>query len=143
MPMQKKNGERQLDEEGFRLRAAGVCTRGEGDLREILLVTGGKDEHRWVIPGGGIEKNEDEQTAALREVLEEAGVVARVLQRVGEFKDDKRRHRTTVFLLVVQEELREWEDGFSGRRREWMRIDEGLLRVKESQMSIIRHILSM
>lgn len=84
--MRKNNGERLRDAEGFRLRAAGVCTRGEGLCREILLVTGGKDDGRWVIPGGGIEKDEDEADAALREVLEEAGVKAQILARVGEFR---------------------------------------------------------
>lgn len=141
--MRKNNGERLRDAEGFRLRAAGVCTRGEGLCREILLVTGGKDDGRWVIPGGGIEKDEDEADAALREVLEEAGVKAQILARVGEFRDEERRHRTVVFLLTVQEELKEWEDGCFGRRREWMSLEEGLQRVKRSQTRIIERILSM
>lgn len=84
--MHKRNGERQRDEHGFRLRAVGVCTRGEGQCRQILLVTGGKDEQRWVIPGGGIEKNEGDGDAAVREVLEEAGVRARIITRLGEFR---------------------------------------------------------
>ncbi|KHN79051.1 Diphosphoinositol polyphosphate phosphohydrolase 2 [Toxocara canis] len=140
--MHKRNVERQRDEHGFRLRAAGVCTRGEGHCRQILLVTGGKDEHRWVIPGGGIEKNEDEADAAVREVLEEAGVRARIITRLGEFRDEERRHRTIVFLLSVEEELVEWEDGCTGRKRQWMSISESLLRVKSSQTPIIRHIIS-
>ncbi|VDK76734.1 unnamed protein product [Onchocerca ochengi] len=85
--MRKNNGERVRDAEGFRLRAAGICIRGEGSNREILLITGGKDDGRWIIPGGGIEKNENESDAALREVFEEAGVRAEILARVGEFKD--------------------------------------------------------
>lgn len=84
--MRKNNGERVRDAEGFRLRAAGICTRGEGSSREILLVTGGKDDGRWIIPGGGIERNENESDAALREVFEEAGVKGEILARVGEFK---------------------------------------------------------
>lgn len=84
--MQKNNGERIRDEEGFRLRAAGICARGEGSFREILLVSAAKDEHLWVIPGGGIEKNEDAETAVLREVLEEAGVRAQIISKIGDFK---------------------------------------------------------
>lgn len=84
--MRKNNGERVRDAEGFRLRAAGICTRGEGSSREILLITGGKDDGRWIIPGGGIEKDENESDAALREVFEEAGVKAEILARVGEFR---------------------------------------------------------
>ncbi|VDD88448.1 unnamed protein product [Enterobius vermicularis] len=139
----KKNGERQLDGQGFRLRAAGLCTRRQGSRMQILLVSGTKDERRWVIPGGGIELNEDEQAAALREVLEEAGVVGKVVERVGEFRDEERRHRTAVFILSVTEELREWEDGFSGRKRQWMTIEEGIKRVKASQICILKHILNL
>uniref|UniRef100_A0A0M3IT84 diphosphoinositol-polyphosphate diphosphatase n=2 Tax=Ascaris TaxID=6251 RepID=A0A0M3IT84_ASCLU len=141
--MHKRNGERQRDEHGFRLRAVGVCTRGEGQCRQILLVTGGKDEQRWVIPGGGIEKNEGDGDAAVREVLEEAGVRARIITRLGEFRDEERRHRTVAFLLSVEEELDEWEDGCVGRKRQWMSLTEGLLRVKSSQAPIIRRVLSM
>lgn len=139
----KKNGERQLDGQGFRLRAAGLCTRRQGSRMQILLVSCSKDERLWVIPGGGIEVNEDEQAAALREVLEEAGVVGKVVKRVGEFKDEERRHRTVVFILSVTEELREWEDGISGRKRQWMSIEEGIKRVKASQIGILKHILNL
>lgn len=38
----KKNGERQLDGQGFRLRAAGLCTRRQGSRMQILLVSGTK-----------------------------------------------------------------------------------------------------
>ncbi|OZC07160.1 hydrolase, NUDIX family [Onchocerca flexuosa] len=141
--MRKNNGERVRDAEGFRLRAAGICIRGEGSNREILLITGGKDDGRWIIPGGGIEKNENESDAALREVFEEAGVKAEILARVGEFRNEERRHRTVVFLLTVKEELKEWEDGCFGRQREWVSLEEALRRVKHSQTCIIEHICRM
>ncbi|VBB33366.1 unnamed protein product [Acanthocheilonema viteae] len=141
--MRKNNGERVRDAEGFRLRAAGICIRGEGSSREILLITGGKDDGRWIIPGGGIEKDENESDAALREVFEEAGVKAEILARVGEFRDEERRHRTVVFLLTVKEELKEWEDGCFGRQREWVSLEEALRRVKHSQTCIIEHICRM
>ncbi|VDN01510.1 unnamed protein product [Thelazia callipaeda] len=136
--MRKNNGERVRDAEGFRLRAAGICTRGEGSSREILIITGGKDDGRWIIPGGGIEKNENDSDAALREVLEEAGVKAEILTR-----DEERRNRTAVFLLTVIEELKEWEDSCFGRQREWVSLEEALRRVKRSQTCIIEHICQM
>ncbi|VDK50500.1 unnamed protein product [Anisakis simplex] len=140
--MHKRNGERQRDERGFRMRAAGICTRGEGPYRQILLVTGGKDERRWVIPGGGIEKNEAEADAAVREVLEEAGVKGRIVARLGEFIDEEKMNRTIVFVLCVDEELVEWPDSFTGRKRRWMSISEGLIRVKSSQTAILREIVN-
>ncbi|MFH4976759.1 hypothetical protein AB6A40_003468 [Gnathostoma spinigerum] len=142
-PMRKNNGQRQRDENGFRLRAAGVCIRQFGRERQILLVSSGKGDDLWVIPGGGIEKNEDERTAALREVYEEAGIRAQIVSRVGEFRDEERKHRTVVFLLEVVEELSEWEDGYFGRKRQWMSFEESMRKVKRSQSPIIQRVQSI
>lgn len=97
--MHKTNGERVRDSEGYRLRAAGVCLRGDGIYRQILLVSSGKPDGRWVIPGGGIERNEDAETAALREVMEEAGVRAQIVSRIGEFRVSFLNHSSILFCL--------------------------------------------
>ena len=39
---------------------------------------------RYFLPGGGIEKNESDVDALLREILEETGHEARVLSKIGE-----------------------------------------------------------
>jgi len=38
----------------------------------------------WTFPKGHLEPGEAEQTAAVREVLEEAGVRAEIMERIGE-----------------------------------------------------------
>lgn len=38
----------------------------------------------WVLPKGRIEKNESTKQAALREVLEESGVKAEIIEYIGE-----------------------------------------------------------
>lgn len=40
----------------------------------------------WVLPKGRIEKNEDLKDAALREVMEEAGVKAEITKYIGKIK---------------------------------------------------------
>jgi len=49
---------------------------------QILLVKR-CDMPIWVLPGGGIEKNETEEIAVKREVFEETGYVVKVIRKVG------------------------------------------------------------
>jgi diphosphoinositol-polyphosphate diphosphatase len=39
----------------------------------------------WVLPGGGVELDENSQQAAIREVYEEAGVICTVNRHVALF----------------------------------------------------------
>lgn len=62
--------------------AAGViCLRDGPDGVEVLLIRRGKPPRRgdWSLPGGRIEFGERAADAALRELREETGVVARLL----------------------------------------------------------------
>ena len=54
--------------------------------QQVLLVSGSKDPKRWVVPGGGIEPTEDSRVAALREVVEEAGVSGQLGRCIGTFQ---------------------------------------------------------
>ncbi len=67
--------ERNYYEDGYRKRAACICVRNRNE-DEILLVSSSGTESSWIIPGGGIEKNdlyseESAEEAALRETFEE------------------------------------------------------------------------
>jgi len=54
------------------------------DRKKVLLVKR-RDVPVWVLPGGGIEKNESSETAIKREVLEETGYTTQVIKKVGEY----------------------------------------------------------
>ncbi|XP_067144061.1 diphosphoinositol polyphosphate phosphohydrolase 1 [Centruroides vittatus] len=126
MVKEKPNSTRTYDEDGFRRRAACLCVRND-DESEILLVTSSRTPDRWIVPGGGLEPNEDSRVAATREVMEEAGVRGKLGRCLGVFENTERKHRTSVFVLVVTEELEEWEDSQTiGRKRKWFTIDEAL-----------------
>lgn len=61
-----------------RISAYGVC-RDERD--RVLLVRGSaesNDPGHWLLPGGGIEHGEDPARAAVREVVEETGLIAEI-----------------------------------------------------------------
>lgn len=68
----------------------------------------------WIVPGGGVEPNEDASDAAIRETEEEAGVRGSIKRCLGDFevRDEhkERKHRTSVYVLEVSEELEEYDD---------------------------------
>jgi 8-oxo-dGTP pyrophosphatase MutT (NUDIX family) len=64
-------------------QAGGVVVKGDGRDVRFLLVTAKREPSRWVWPKGHIEAKESAEAAAVREVREEAGVVARVRAALG------------------------------------------------------------
>ena len=73
------------DHEGFKKRAACVCVRNESES-QVLLISSSKHKNCWIIPGGTIEKHENPEEAAEREVFEEAGVSGRLGRLLGIFE---------------------------------------------------------
>lgn len=67
-------------------RAGGIVFRiDEGEIR-YLLVTSNSNKNKWIFPAGHVEKGETPPIAALREVLEEAGVEAEIVTDLGGFE---------------------------------------------------------
>ncbi|XP_022657151.1 diphosphoinositol polyphosphate phosphohydrolase 3-alpha-like isoform X1 [Varroa jacobsoni] len=143
---EKPNSTRTYDKDGFRRRAACLCVR-DGFETEILLVSSSSTPDRFIVPGGGLEPDEDAETAAIREVMEEAGVKGKIDRCLGIFEETsilkahdstifsgdvlfqnvERRHRTQVFVLQVRELLEEWDDSKSiGRKRKWFTVADAL-----------------
>jgi 8-oxo-dGTP diphosphatase len=50
-------------------------------------------QHRWALPGGFLERDEDAETAAVREFREETGLVAGKMHEFGSFSDPGRDPR--------------------------------------------------
>jgi len=129
MVKEKPNSVRLYDKDGFRRRAACICVRSVEET-EILLVTSSKcpqGDELWIVPGGGVEPDESASSTAVREVLEEAGVIGNLGRCLGMFENREHRHRTEVYVLLVTKELDEWEDSKSiGRRRQWFSFEDAL-----------------
>lgn len=126
MVKEKPNSTRIYDKDGYRRRAACICVRSEAEA-EVLLVTSSRRPELWIVPGGGVEPDEESSLTATREVLEEAGVSGELGRCLGIFENTEHMHRTEVFVMVVTQELEEWEDSKTiGRKRQWFSIEEAL-----------------
>jgi len=51
--------------------------------RERILMTQREDNHRWCLPGGGMDPGESAAETCVREVLEETGLEVEVTRLVG------------------------------------------------------------
>ena len=60
--------------------AGGIVYRLKDATLELLLVSSRYDKSIWVLPKGHIEDGESTDETAVREVFEEAGVTARVVE---------------------------------------------------------------
>ncbi|XP_044765674.1 diphosphoinositol polyphosphate phosphohydrolase 1-like [Coccinella septempunctata] len=120
---------RTYDSEGFKLRASCICVRSEEAL-EVLLISSTGKPGMWKLPGGGLEPGEESRAAASREVLEEAGVVGILGRSLGVFENPEQKERTEVYVMIVTQELDEWEESIDrNRKRQWFRIEEAIEKV--------------
>lgn len=131
--------------------AGGVVYRKVGERMEFLL---GKHSgyHKWVLPKGLIEKGESPEGAAIREVLEEVGVEARIAEltplktidywffadldvggkttrRVAKYQEaggkKVRIHKQVIFYLM-EFETDLGKEGWEMEERKWVGYEEGV-----------------
>lgn len=118
--------------------AGGVVLRGRGASVRVLLVTAKRQPNQWVFPKGHIEPGETVEQAAIREVEEEAGVIATVGEPIGtlEFRNARGVVRAQFFVMAFVSEDKPRE----GRRRGWFTAEEArqALGYEDSRMLVAR-----
>jgi len=97
--------------------AGGLVVRVHDGRRRFLLVQARRSD-AWVLPKGRIERGESAKGCAVREVAEEAGVRARVVDRLGSqaFHNGRRPVHVVYYLMRYVREVRASED----RARKWL-----------------------
>jgi 8-oxo-dGTP pyrophosphatase MutT (NUDIX family) len=105
-------------------QAGAVTYRQTGAGIEFLLVRAKKNPEHWIFPKGHIEPGERAEDAAVRELLEEAGVAGELLEPLGaiEYPVGSRHYRVEHFLCRFLQQI---DDG-EGRERQWCSIERAL-----------------
>ncbi|CAK8534286.1 unnamed protein product [Lathyrus sativus] len=93
---------------------------------EVLLISAQKGSGMQ-FPKGGWESDESMEQAALRETIEEAGVIGSVESNLGKWYYKSKRqpimHEGYMFPLLVSKELDNWPE-MNLRKRKWLTVDE-------------------
>ena len=111
--------------------AGGIVFRREEAAVTYLLVTA-KNSEEWVLPKGHVEKGEQPEQTALREVLEETGVVGRLRGRIPrDFNFTAKGEKVTIAFFLM-----EWEregQAAENRSKEWLSLQRALERATHEE----------
>jgi len=106
-----------------------VFTAHAGNV-EVLLIKRGEWPHtgKWAIPGGFVEIDESLKRAALRELREETGVKAGVIEQLGAFghpdRDPRERVITVAYIALLPSDQLQIEAGSDAADAGLFGIDE-------------------
>jgi ADP-ribose pyrophosphatase YjhB (NUDIX family) len=126
------------------IRAAGgvVCrTRSDGTI-EVLLIR--KVGGSWSLPKGKLKRNEGADAAVVREVQEETGIFAEVLELVARADYEVPSHRGLrtksvdyYLMAVIGGRLRPAGGAEKIKQAEWVPFREALQRIENPRLQAI------
>jgi methylisocitrate lyase len=121
-------------------QAGGVVVALKRDGPRFLVIRARKNPSHWIFPKGHVEPGESAEAAAVREVAEEAGVVAIPLAPLEtiEYEDDGRTVRVDHFMLRLADSVEPREP----RDVRWCSFEEASeLLTFESSRDLLRSAL--
>ena len=108
--------------------AGGIVIKQNGDGPRILVTQHSKHKG-WDFPKGHREIYENEQQTALREVEEETGVKAEIIEKAGQtqyfyYEEGQKVLKTVVFYLMKYTGEGEASTAFEVSAMKWLPIDK-------------------
>lgn len=105
----------------------GAASMVDEEEIEVLVITSQRKGKGMLFPKGGWENDESIEEAALRETVEEAGVVGIVEHKLGKWNFESKNNDTSyeghMFPLLVKEQLDFWPEK-DVRQRIWVSVRE-------------------
>lgn len=87
-----------------KLTHAGAVVFRERDNQVLYLVVSSSDGAHWVLPKGHIDKGETAEVAALRELVEEAGVVGEIVDRLSTQTFTREAREGVIQYFLIREQ---------------------------------------
>lgn len=118
-------------------------------LGQVLIAQNSRPDGRWQFPKGHVEPGQTIEEAALREVEEETGIKAKIIDKVGEseysltFDKQTRPKKVTFFLM---EYLSGDTDDHDDEMAEvgWYEVAEALMMINHTnQKDLLKRALEM
>ena len=118
----------------FEISAGGGVFRRRDSEVEVAMI-GLKGGEVWALPKGLVEKGESLEVAALREVKEETGLAARIVDRIDKIDywfywkegDSKVKHHKIVYFYLMEYIGGSIADhDYEAEEVRWFRIDEAI-----------------
>jgi len=82
--------------------AGGLVFRPIGGEIYYLIVQSKPHPHHWVLPKGHLEPGESPEAAARREIREETGVIARIIDTLGTLQFNYHGEQITTILYLLE-----------------------------------------
>jgi 8-oxo-dGTP diphosphatase len=111
--------------------AGGVVYRTVAGKIEVLICKH-SGYHKWVLPKGLIEKGEEPEDTAVREVQEEVGVTAHIVDDLGEpesyvyMLQHQRIFKKVYYFLMEYDSGEETAHDFEMEDVQWVSLDEAI-----------------
>jgi len=118
----------------LQISAGGVAYRAHDGQIDVALISVGAD-NRWQLPKGIVDKGESTEDAALREVREETGIDAIMIDRIDKVEywyfskeegDPVRYHKFVYFYLLHYRSGDVRDHDLEVNEARWFRIDEAI-----------------